>query len=265
MRKAMLRTAFLFKNIGFNGSGFRLSTKRTLFLTFMRPVLEYGIQLLTTKSALDILQKTQNIGLRLMTSAPKGTSTNSLHCTLSIPRIEDRHKALRTRWLNRATTAGTGFLVTWYRLVDVKRCVFDVNVNNLALEGPPELQDICGIVVRFLKQQRKTLVDQEKAKTKEMTDYKKLIQHLDSFEDNRTASRMLLWILRRPFGQPKKCRKCNATRPSCDHFQECAQEKVDSIIKQQRWKEAAEALRNIAARCMGWNQAKNSNWKQPKQ
>jgi hypothetical protein len=257
----MTRKLFLLRSIGFNGNGLGMETLRMIYLTFLRPILEYGLPLLTNKTSLETLQKAQNFALRMMTSAPRGTNSRTLHVYLGIPKIGTRHLGLRTRWLHKVALAGSEYLVSRYSLYTIRKNIFDPKLNNLATGELPELQDIHGIVRRFYKQEAEQENKSEQEQHPLSKNMKQLLEDLDRFADRKIAKRVFLWIIRRPFGHPRKCTKCDHAYPNCEHFQKCVDIQVDKLINQRRWQEAAEQLRNIAMLCMKWQLPKNTEWK----
>jgi hypothetical protein len=257
----MTRKLFLLRSIGFNGNGLGMETLRMIYLTFLRPILEYGLPLLTNKTALETLQKAQNFALRMMTSTPRGTNSRTLHVHLGIPKISTRHLGLRTRWLHKVALAGSEYLVSRYCLYTIRKNIFDPKLNNLATGDLPELQDIHGIVRRFYKQEAEQDNMSEQQQHPMSKNMKRLLEDLDRYADRKIAKRVFLWIIRRPFGHPRKCNKCDHAYPNCAHFQQCVDIQVDHLVHQRRWQEVAEKLRKIAMLCMKWQLPKNTEWK----
>jgi hypothetical protein len=110
-RQEMIKKLFMLRSVGLNGTGFRLSTSRMIYLTFLRPILEYGLQLITNKEAQETFQSTQNLALKIIFSVPKSTSTGSLHSIFGVPYILTRHLGLRSKWLHKVATADFGYLI----------------------------------------------------------------------------------------------------------------------------------------------------------
>jgi hypothetical protein len=87
---------------GMNIAGFSQSASSILYKTFIRPVMEYGLQLtLVTDRNLKLLQKAQNFALRLIFSAPCKTSTNALQKLLLIEPMDVRNQVLNIKFAAR--------------------------------------------------------------------------------------------------------------------------------------------------------------------
>jgi hypothetical protein len=260
-RQELIKKLFMLRSVGLNGTGFRLSTSRMIYLTFLRPILEYGLQLLTNIEAQETLQKTQNFALRMICSAPQGTSTGSLHSMFGIPYIATRHIGLRSKWINKVATAHSGYLVHNYNCIPLKQSVFNRKKNTILCEEElPELQNIQEEVKKYYKNQEELLRQQEQDKQRSVPTIKNLLIYLDGYKDRRMAKRMLLWALRRPFGRPKRCCKCGKEFPDCNHLQDCIQANIDMMLQQQQWKQAAVKVSEMAYVCLNWKISNNSEW-----
>jgi hypothetical protein len=84
---------------GMNLGGFTPSASINLYKTFIRPTLEYGMQLMIYPTEeIQAIQKIQNTALRSILSAPKTTSINAMHKLLHIPFIKERNIELQARF-----------------------------------------------------------------------------------------------------------------------------------------------------------------------
>ena len=111
--------------MGMNATGWAPAAAAQVYKTFVRPVMEYGIELQEpTPRLLKIYQQTQNLALRSILSATQKTSTAALHRLLQIPLMKDRCKEINflgaCRFHN--STYGTvRGVVTWRRAIEPQR------------------------------------------------------------------------------------------------------------------------------------------------
>jgi hypothetical protein len=90
MKKAKLVLNML-ASVGMNGSGFPEEASCRLFKQFVRPCLEYGLQIALPKAkTMEKLDLVQNAALRKIFSAPRGTSTNALRKLLQLVPFRER-------------------------------------------------------------------------------------------------------------------------------------------------------------------------------
>jgi hypothetical protein len=84
---------------GLNLSGFPQYASAILYKTFIRPVMEYGIQLRVLKGkTAAVLQKTQNFALRLIFSAHRNTSVNAMQKLLMLEPMAVRNQVLNLKF-----------------------------------------------------------------------------------------------------------------------------------------------------------------------
>ena len=87
------------RNLGMNMSGFSVEASTRLYKSFIRPVMEYGLQLSpATPENLRLYQGTQNLALRAIFSAPKTASINALHKLAIIEKIQTRNQVLNLKF-----------------------------------------------------------------------------------------------------------------------------------------------------------------------
>jgi len=86
---------------GMNTSGWRLSQSITVYKSFLRSMMEYGmcLKVLLKKDVL-ILQKVQNAALRRVLSANKSTSIGALHILTEIQPLAMRNIEINARFFN---------------------------------------------------------------------------------------------------------------------------------------------------------------------
>lgn len=78
-RPKVITTLQIFKAMGYNLTGFDQTTSINIYLTFLRPMLEYGVALCPSREALTKYQYVQNMCLGAMFSSPRKTSISALH------------------------------------------------------------------------------------------------------------------------------------------------------------------------------------------
>jgi len=94
--KAMIA---MLASVGFNLKGWPLSASALIYKTFIRSIMEYGLQLqLLKKKEIQLLQNVQNLALRVCTSSSKTTSINALHKLLLIEKMEVRNTTLNYKF-----------------------------------------------------------------------------------------------------------------------------------------------------------------------
>ena len=82
-----------------NMSGFSVEASTRLYKSFIRPVMEYGLQLSPANPEnLRIYQGTQNLALRVIFSAPKTASINALHKLAIVEKIQTRNQVLNLKF-----------------------------------------------------------------------------------------------------------------------------------------------------------------------
>ena len=86
---------------GMNLRGWRLQQSISVYKSFLRPIMEYGLGLTILPSGvLNTLQLVQNEALRRILNGTKTTSVMALHVITSIPSIADRNQELNGRYFN---------------------------------------------------------------------------------------------------------------------------------------------------------------------
>jgi hypothetical protein len=90
------------RTLGMNFSGFSVDASSRLYKAFIRPVMEYGLQLSpATPENLRLYQGTQNLALRTIFSAPKTASTNALHKLALVEKIQIRNNILNLKFVGK--------------------------------------------------------------------------------------------------------------------------------------------------------------------
>jgi len=83
-----------------NINGVSPEASKNLYKTFIRPIMEYGLQLgVLKKNQIVSAQKVQNLALRCIFSAQRNTSINAMHKLLQIESMELRNKILNMKYM----------------------------------------------------------------------------------------------------------------------------------------------------------------------
>jgi hypothetical protein len=256
----------MFRPLGFNANGFSLGMRISLFKTFLRPILEYGLPLITNVAALVKLQSLQSLALRFMFSAPPRTSTTALHALAGLPLITTRQAILRARWLRRARAAPSSCLIQCAVQAHavtkrVASTLHDKKSSKLSSAG--EDDEFSRRLAAFVADAQHRLThptEEPPLVVKKDERYGGVVSAIDGYHDRRAAHRVALWILRRPFGRQEKCIKCGEHNATTAHMQRCMCLPVDALIEEGSWRHAASVIRVAAKRCTNWKCGWSVDW-----
>ncbi len=260
-------TLRFFRSVGFHGNGLTIPTKVQLYKTFLRPKLEYGIQLLN-KTATKRLQREQNFCLRCLFSLPRNTSIAVLHTLSGLPSLETRRRVLFAKWMAKTRKLGREYMV---------KLAYDSTrpKPSLASSFYWEKQEKFLLPKRDAPQPKNMKKDIEsKAKTLHQKDYtawkkdkvptqslpeeldaKTLQRKLEAFESPAATQALIRWIARRPTSRPNPCLNCKEGRRSTvEHVQTCTMENIDEMMKRGDFESACARLPMIYRKCFGWKE-----------
>ncbi|KAJ3251178.1 hypothetical protein HK103_002595 [Boothiomyces macroporosus] len=83
--------------LGMNSTGFPQEASVRMYKAFIRPTFEYGLQLGTLdKPSLELLQKAQNLALRMILGANRSTSIAAMHKLCVLETVSQRNNYLST-------------------------------------------------------------------------------------------------------------------------------------------------------------------------
>lgn len=83
------RTIFALRACGLNGRGWDVETKREVYRKFVRPQLEYGLDVLPMlKRDAAVLQRTQSVALRVLFSLGASTSVEAMEGLLGVESVQ---------------------------------------------------------------------------------------------------------------------------------------------------------------------------------
>ena len=96
-------------NLGMNINGFSPEASSRLYKSFIRPVMEYGLQLKPlSKDEIKLYQKTQNMALRQIFSVPRNTSIEAMHKLALIETMEVRNQILNLEFVGKLNNSTNG-------------------------------------------------------------------------------------------------------------------------------------------------------------
>ena len=268
--ESFIRSLHLFRAFGLHGNGLPLETSRHAYVTFLRPILEYGLPLLCNVKARGRLQTCQNMALRFMLSAPRGTSVALMHDLFNIPLVATRYEVLRAKWLHRVHRAPPTCLVHHALVEYKKKGVAASTLHHKAGTKLPRvsrhMDDFDQLLGDFIKAQHEGMMSLPSTpKRISPPDLKpgRLLRLLDGYKDRRATKVVAKWITRRFGGEPLLCKKCQKHRATPMHMQQCTHLCVDKFIECQEWSRAAESLRLVTSLCTSWQCCWSSEWTAP--
>lgn len=96
------KVTLMLAGLGMNLTGFPQEASARIYKTFIRPTMEYGLQVrVLPKPQVTLLQKAQNLALRCIFSARRTTSTSALHKLLLIEPMQLRNEILNIKMAGR--------------------------------------------------------------------------------------------------------------------------------------------------------------------
>jgi hypothetical protein len=101
LRAGKARSTLLqLQRMGMNLKGWPVATSAKMYKTFVRPQMEYGLQLdILNKGDLEVLEKTQTLALRCMVSGNKNTSRKVLRKLTRMESMETRNQVLNLKFM----------------------------------------------------------------------------------------------------------------------------------------------------------------------
>lgn len=271
------------RSVGFNGSGFGLRTRRMIFTTFLRPVVEYGLAIVPkVRSILTALEKFQGEALVAMYGIGRNACRASMRGLAMVTSYEHRWMELWARWearvVNRNRTHMTTVLreLLGERRLLVRRSCFAKFGSNpilhrhaVATMEYEALQRALGkrypkplpLQVTVLEQRalhlRETL-DRTRRMSRLAVDADCKARTLYSLSRTgvRTCRYLVMWMLGRYVGKPCRCLVCNIPRCTTQHFIECCgAEQLDGYCCGRRWARALPLIQRILSRAEGLDRA----------
>jgi hypothetical protein len=244
----------MMRSVGFNGGGFAGKVKRRIYLSFIRPKLEYGLQIIEARGKkLELLERTQASALRAMFGVGKSTGKERMRTFAKIETMELRSQALNAGWTVQKNGLGERFMIMAAKAAHAQRglrsSVFSIEKRNPLMT---EYRDATVWSGKGKQSEGHKIIEQiyQDRKTREQSGI--TVEQLDRSVKSRHMRRMLtVWILRRFFGKPGTCVKCMAATVKLEHVQQCTGLDVDEAIRRNQWGEAYRMLLVISKECLG--------------
>ena len=258
-----------FRGLGLNGTGLKWSAKMSIFKTFLRPKLEYGLPLLGKTNA-SLLQLSMNYALRCMFSVPMSCSTAGLLALTGATTVEQRRVHLTRKFMQRVVQAPDNHMKAqaWkaHTLKKMGRSIFTQAKkipwikDNLQLiidrQPVPSENEATNRGRRVLYWTESYVREVQPLPTSAKDSIVWKIDKLTIWEQNT----LFRWILRRPRGEPPRCTFCVMARhATVHHIQSCTGRNIDSLILESKLEEALLAIREAYSECYGGSRARFVN------
>ena len=263
--KARGTTGF-WKSVGFNDIGFKLRTRRMIFTTFIRPVVEYGLAISPDlKSITNSLEKLQGQALCTLFGVYKCSSRAAMESLLNITDFHYRRLELRARWILRLRARGEDHM-TWQcldqnrkRKLVRKSCFTRIDLNPIVLYHDQKIEEerLAHEASRTRKPFRSRKIDKSIIELRflELTRVRDLTKHCGHMpipEDCKARwiyalSRCELfvgkfickWMIGRYVGAPTRCLICDERGCHNSHLMACGRiGNIDKLAGEKKWLEA---------------------------
>ena len=244
---------FWLKSVGMNSYGWRTGSAVRVYKTFVRPMMEYGLALLIyPEKYIQLLQKIQNIALRIIAGGSRSTSISALHTLLAVEYMKDRNEVLNMKYFSNIITNKHQQLV-WHIVSDtvdliqrnkhvpakslIKQFIQKNRWGKLLVDDPGSFPDDKELLVLRLQ----TLQQRQEAGTNAahllppISHYRGYKIVLDSRNIDRSRMRALLhWKLGR-FSNGQPCSQCGIMN-SPSHAIRCSKAYLKLIRLCRRYK-----------------------------
>ena len=266
------------RSIGFNSTGFGLRTRRLIFTSFLRPVVEYGLAIMPKiPRILAMLEKFQGDALCAMYSVGCKSSRAALRGLTSVSTYEVRWMELWARWEARVVERGETHMTTVVRglisgrLLVRQSCFAKFGSNPILIrhavanQAYLELQRALGR--RFPKplklevtilEMRKVHLDAVFTTTRRMhgmsadPDCKARTLYSLGRIGVRLSRYVAFWMLGRYIGPPRRCLVCKTDNCTVEHFIGCAGARsLDSLCWRRKWAQALPMIQRLLNRVEG--------------
>jgi Reverse transcriptase (RNA-dependent DNA polymerase) len=275
------RTLNFWRSIGFNGGGFGLRTRRMVFTTFLRPVVEYGLAIMPyIVKIITMLERFQGEALVAMFGVGRTTCRKSMRGLAMVTSYQHRWWELGARWEARVMRRSRNHMTTVLReLLGNRRLL--VKQSAFAKFGSnPILLRHAVATVEYENLQRAVGRKNPKPLPLQVTVLEWRQMHLRTTLDNtrrlkdlpvdkdckartlyslsrlgvRTCRFVVKWMLGRYTGKPCRCLVCNVDRCSSDHFITCCRaQSLNALCCSRRWAQALPLIQRILSRAAGYD------------
>ena len=263
------QTITFFRGLGFNGTGLKWSVKMSIFKTFLRPKLEYGLSLIGKTDA-RLLQGSINYALRCMFSVPMSCSTAALLALTNATTIEQRRVTLTRKFMQRVVLATDNHMKAQaWKAHSSKKTGKSIFTQAKKI---PWIKDNIQLVIdrqpvpnnyEEMSRHRQEVYWRESIVREVQpphTSSKDMIAHKIDKLPVKEQNVLFRWILRRPRGKPPRCTNCVMARhATVHHIQACTGCNIDSMILESRLEDALSAIREAYSACYGGANARFVN------
>ncbi|KAJ3309248.1 hypothetical protein HDU93_005597, partial [Gonapodya sp. JEL0774] len=143
------RVIKMFATVGMNVTGWAPRSSAHVYTAFIRPVMEFGIELkYPSRALLAEYQKVQNTALRTIFNVPPNTSIDAMHRVLGIQKFDKRAQELNLLSAGRFHNSADGTVIgnhVWRRRMELHRAAPRSTLPRNTMYGdnplPTELQD----------------------------------------------------------------------------------------------------------------------------
>jgi Reverse transcriptase (RNA-dependent DNA polymerase)/Endonuclease-reverse transcriptase len=236
-----------FKHLGMHGGGFHLKTKVSIYKSFIRSRMEYGLLILKlNKAEIRELESMQQKALCEMMSVSKTTSAVTLRVITGLPTMGIRRSILRTKFVERykGLESEPGILLpkvnAWVRSVGL-RCIADEIVEEVT-ENEQEILSRSKTDILALSKYTRGKIEEEKQKIEwfqrgplrdcSAMDLSKTL--MDWRIDKKTMRVVTLYLLKKFPGKPTKCARCGELTNK-EHIITCNEQLWESTIRKSKW------------------------------
>jgi hypothetical protein len=280
------------KSVGMNGFGFKLRTKRAIYVSFIRPVFEYGLAICPDSiNTLKITQRTQADALSALFGVYRNSSQAAMETLLSVTSMKYRRLELKARWIARMRYRSDEHMTTQTRS-NCKRprlkrlsCFADEAENPIILyhdqaeaEERRHFESTRGNDQKAKYKPRKlqrTILERRSVELRRVKEETKHCNFIPVYDDCKarfiyalsrstvvTGRYISHWLIGRYIGKPVQCRIWYSRKASTQHLMECANiNNIDELAGKGRWSQAMNELMKLFDAATGWEEI-SGRWKE---
>lgn len=230
--------ANMLRTVGYNGWGFGIKTKRRIYETFIRPILEYGLSLIKpTVENMKLLERAQHAALAVMFSVSTNTSYSKLRVLAGVIAMKQRWEELNAKWTMRTSLMNDEFMVHHALKASnqhlVKASCFNNAFKNENLKKyrdetvwkgrvPRDQKEILQILRKIRDETRSRDIKDATINMELISkNFMETAKRLDSFVTRGARRLATLFVLNKLFGKPEGCRRCGVGTTTSKHARDC--------------------------------------------
>lgn len=256
-----------FRRIGLGSEVFSLRAKALTIKCFIRPRLEYSIELLNITLVKRFLEPTLNKATSMVLGVGGCAKVELKNALLGLVTMVERREIIQFSFYQRSKDKKSDlFLIAnafldEYRMKRSKSLVKKIfkskyviemkELERLFIEEPliPENVHSPRDLVQYLKDSLKLKLWEGSNRIR-----KKTIKDIDKIVEGGSRRLVTMWVLRRTLGHPGWCRRCGS-RLNYNHDQECLQLDISTLIYQGRMTLAVISLERFVKECFSLYEA----------